>query len=67
MVDKMRPALLSTSDAAETLGLSVKAVRAAVHRGEIGAVRVGGDMFFRREEVAAFIERLPAWPTAVGR
>ena len=59
--------LLDTVAFGRELGVPVNTVRLAVRRGEISALRIGREMFFRREELDRFIARLPAWSPAASR
>jgi excisionase family DNA binding protein len=58
-VSERWPALMSTSDAAEYLGLSESTLRRLRGGGELSSVRVRGVTRYRRIDLDRFIESLP--------
>jgi excisionase family DNA binding protein len=57
-----RSKLLTMKDAAELLSVSTRFVRAAVHDGSIGTVRLGRLVRFRPDEIEAYLERQSVQP-----
>lgn len=51
------PELLTVGEVATALRLSGATVRRLVHSGEIAALRVGGSIRIRRDDLAALLER----------
>ncbi len=52
-------ALLDVPAAAEFLGVSEKALRARIARGQVPFKRWGGRLVFRRQELSEYLEMLP--------
>ena len=48
-------ALLSKAQAAEYLGISARSTHDLIQRGELRAVRIGGRVLIRPEDLAAFV------------
>jgi excisionase family DNA binding protein len=59
----MQPRLLTGQDAARYLGISMTVLDDLVHRSELIPRRLGGKRQFRREDLDAYIDRLPEWET----
>jgi hypothetical protein len=58
MTINFHPLLLRPRAAAQRLGISIEALRNEVERGAIQQMRVGRMLYFRPEDLLAYVERL---------